>query len=255
MEIFQIILLAIVQGITEFLPISSQSHIILMSKLMEMDDQGLGFDIALHAGSLLAILIYYRRELNQALSFTDEGKSYIKLIIIGSIPLPIVALIFMDFVSIHFRSINSIAYITIIFAVLLYFSDMRKKDQYRNLKSIGIYIIIFIGFMQTLAIIPGVSRSGIVITAALLANFSREDSIRIAFILSIPAIFMATTYQSFQLYELKNYNILTDHLIGVLISFLVSYITIHLFITTINRISFTPYIVYRIILGFVLLGI
>ena len=109
--------------------------------------------------------------------------------------------------------------------------------------------------MQTLAIIPGVSRSGIVITAALLANFSREDSIRIAFILSIPAIFMATTYQSFQLYELKNYNILTDHLIGVLISFLVSYITIHLFITTINRISFTPYIVYRIILGFVLLGI
>ena len=111
MEIFQIILLAIVQGITEFLPISSQSHIILMSKLMEMDDQGLGFDIALHAGSLLAILIYYRRELNQALSFTDEGKSYIKLIIIGSIPLPIVALIFMDFVSIHFRSINSIAYI------------------------------------------------------------------------------------------------------------------------------------------------
>ena len=109
--------------------------------------------------------------------------------------------------------------------------------------------------MQTLAIIPGVSRSGIVITAALLANFSREDSIRIAFLLSIPAIFMATAYQSIQLYESENYNILVDHFLGVVLSFLASYITIHFFIKTISKISFTPYIIYRLILGFVLLGI
>ena len=107
--------------------------------------------------------------------------------------------------------------------------------------------------MQTLAIMPGVSRSGIVITAALLANFSREDSIKIAFLLSIPAIFMATVYQSMQLYEVGNIEILNEHLLGMILSFIFSYITIHLFISTINKISFTPYIVYRIALGLLLL--
>ena len=212
MEIFQIVLLSIVQGITEFLPISSQSHLILMSKFLGMRDQGLGFDIALHTGSLLAILIYYRREISQVLYLSNEGKNYIKLIIVASIPLPIVALEFMDFISINLRSINSIALMTIIFAVILYVADIRKKVQYNNLESISVYIIIFIGLMQTLAIIPGVSRSGIVITAALLANFSREDSVKIAFLLSIPAIFMASVYQSAQLYSIGDYEIFSEHL-------------------------------------------
>lgn len=250
----QIFLLAIIQGITEFLPISSQSHLILISKFLGMEDQGLGFDIALHAGSLLAILLYYRKEISQVFSLSDEGKNYIKLIIIGSIPLPIVALGFMDLVSIEFRSTESIALMTIIFAVVLYVSDVRKKTEYDNLRSISIYTIIFIGLMQTLAIIPGVSRSGIVITAALFANFSREDSIRIAFLLSIPAIFMATVYESVQLYELGSYHLLYEHLLGVILSFLASYTTIHFFFKTINRISFTPYIIYRLLLGFILLG-
>ena len=255
MEIFQIVLLSIVQGITEFLPISSQSHLILMSKFLGMRDQGLGFDIALHTGSLLAILIYYRREISQVLYLSNEGKNYIKLIIVGSIPLPIVALEFMDFVSINLRSINSIALMTIVFAVILYVADIRKKVQYNNLESISVYIIIFIGLMQTLAIIPGVSRSGIVITAALLANFSREDSVKIAFLLSIPAIFMASVYQSAQLYSIGDYEIFSEHLLGATLSFVASYLTIHFFIITINKISFTPYVIYRLLLGFVLLGI
>ena len=255
MEMLQIVLLAIVQGITEFLPISSQSHLILMSKFFGMRDQGLGFDIALHAGSLLAILIYYRREISQVLHLSNEGRNYLKLIMIGSIPLPIVALGFMDFVSINLRSINSIAIMTIIFAVILYLADMRKKVEYNNLESISVYIIIFIGLMQTLAIVPGVSRSGIVITAALFVNFSREDSVKIAFLLSIPAIFMAAVYQSAELYNIGDYNILTEHLLGVTLSFIASYMTIHFFIITINKISFTPYVIYRLLLGFVLIGI
>ena len=255
MEIFQIVLLSIVQGITEFLPISSQSHLILMSKFLGMRDQGLGFDIALHTGSLLAILIYYRREISQVLYLSNEGKNYIKLIIVASIPLPIVALEFMDFISINLRSINSIALMTIVFAVILYVADIRKKVQYNNLESISVYIIIFIGLMQTLAIIPGVSRSGIVITAALLANFSREDSVKIAFLLSIPAIFMASVYQSAQLYSIGDYEIFSEHLLGASLSFIASYLTIHFFIITINKISFTPYVIYRLLLGFVLLGI
>jgi len=142
---------------------------------------------------------------------------------------------------------------TILFAVILYLADTKKKEVITKFANISIYTIIFIGLMQTLAIMPGVSRSGIVITAALLANFSREDSIKIAFLLSIPAIFMATVYQSMQLYEVGNVEILNQHIIGIFLSFIFSYITIHLFISTINKISFTPYIIYRLILGIALL--
>ena len=253
MDFIHILILSAIQGITEFLPISSQSHLILTSHLLGMNDQGLGFDIALHAGSLIAILIYYRDEIRKILSVTDEGIRYFKLIIIGSIPLPLIGLLFIDIVSINMRSVTSIALMTIVFALILYIADVRKKENISSLASMGIFTIVFIGFMQTLAIMPGVSRAGIVITAALLANFSREDSIKIAFLLSIPAIFMATVYQSMQLYEIGNIEILNEHLLGIFLSFIFSYITIHLFISTINKISFAPYIIYRLALGFLLI--
>jgi len=254
MDFLQILILSAIQGITEFLPISSQSHLILTSALLGMKDQGLGFDIALHSGSLFAILIYYRKEIYKIVSASNEGMQYLKLIIIGSIPLPIIGLLFVDLVSTNMRSIESVAFMTIIFAFILYFSDTKKKNTISELQSISIFTIVFIGFMQTLAIMPGVSRSGIVITAALLANFSRENSIKISFLLSIPAIFMATVYQSMKLYKIGDIEILNEHLLGMFLSLIFSYITIHLFISTINKISFTPYIVYRLILGIVLIG-
>ncbi len=253
MDFVQILILSIIQGITEFLPISSQSHLILTSALLGMSDQGLSFDIALHAGSLMAILIYYRKEVTKIMSISDEGIQYLKLIIIGSIPLPIIGLLFVDIVSENLRTINTIAFMTIVFALLLYFAERRNHENENSFATLSFFTIIFIGFMQTLAIMPGVSRSGIVITAALLLNYSREDSIKIAFLLSIPAIFMATVYQSMQLYEVGNIEILNEHLLGMILSFIFSYITIHLFISTINKISFTPYVVYRIALGLLLL--
>ena len=253
MDFVQILILSIIQGITEFLPISSQSHLILTSKLLGMSDQGLSFDIALHAGSLMAIIIYYRKEITKIMSISDEGIQYLKLIIIGSIPLPIIGLLFVDIVSENLRTINTIAFMTIVFALLLYFAERRNHENKNSFATLSFFTIIFIGFMQTLAIMPGVSRSGIVITAALLLNYSREDSIKIAFLLSIPAIFMATVYQSMQLYEVGYIEILNEHLLGMILSFIFSYITIHLFISTINKISFTPYIVYRIALGLLLL--
>ena len=254
MEFIHILILSAIQGITEFLPISSQSHLILTSYLLGLKDQGIGFDIALHAGSLIAILIYYRNEIKKILSLTSEGLDYLKLMVIGSIPLPIIGLLFIDTVSVNMRSISSIALMTLLFAVILYLADAKKKDEITKLTNISVFTIIFIGLMQTLAIMPGVSRSGIVITAALLVNFSREDSIKIAFLLSMPAIFMATVYQSMQLYKIGNVAILNEHLLGMFLSFIFSYITIHLFISTINKISFTPYIIYRLILGVALIG-
>ena len=252
MELLNIIILALIQGITEFLPISSSSHLVLFSELTSFPDQGIGFDIALHTGSLIAVLVYFKDELRKVLALTHEGNQYLKLLIVASIPLPIIGLIFIDYVSLYMRNIQSIAIMTIIFALLLFFADKNRKDS-KDVINCSLVVIIFIGLMQTLAIMPGVSRAGVVITAALLVGFSRSDSIKIAFLLSIPAIFMATIYQSMQLLNTNDILLFREYLLGFLFSFIFSFLTIKLFISTINKISFAPYIIYRIILGSVLL--
>ncbi len=252
MELLNIIILALIQGITEFLPISSSSHLVLFSELTNFPDQGIGFDIALHAGSLLAVLVYFRDELKKILFLTHEGNQYLKLILVASIPLPIIGLIFIDHVTFYMRNIQSIAIMTILFALLLLFADKTRKDN-KDIINCSLVVVIFIGLMQTLAIIPGVSRAGIVITAALLTGFSRNDSIKIAFLLSIPAIFMASTYQSMQLLKMNDILLFREYSLGFICSFIFSFLTIKFFISTINKISFSPYIIYRIILGSTLL--
>ena len=252
MELLNIIILALIQGITEFLPISSSSHLVLFSELTSFPDQGIGFDIALHTGSLIAVLVYFKDELRKVLALTHEGNQYLRLLIVASIPLPIIGLIFIDYISLYMRNIQSIAIMTIIFALLLFFADKNRRDS-KDVINCSLVVIIFIGLMQALAIMPGVSRAGIVITAALLVGFSRSDSIKIAFLLSIPAIFMATIYQSMQLLNTNNVLLFREYTLGFLFSFIFSFLTIKLFISTINKISFAPYIIYRIILGSVLL--
>jgi len=251
-DILNIIILSLIQGITEFLPISSSSHLILIPMLTEYPDQGVMFDIALHTGSLLAVIIYYRREIINALQLSDYGKNLIRLLIIGSIPLPIAGLLIIDFVSYNLRTVEVIALMTISFALLLLIADRKSKNN-KDITAISSIAILTIGLFQTLALVPGVSRSGIVITAALLLNYKRVDAIKMAFLLSIPAIFMASVYNVFELTSSQNIIIYKEHFIGMILSLLFSYITIHLFITTINKISFTPYIIYRILLGTILL--
>ena len=148
MEFIHILILSAIQGITEFLPISSQSHLILTTYILGLNDQGVGFDIALHTGSLIAILIYYRNEVNKILSLTNEGLDYLKLILIGSIPLPIIGLLFIDIVSANMRSVDSIALMTLLFAVILYFADYKQKKELTNLTNISIFTIIFIDFLN-----------------------------------------------------------------------------------------------------------
>ena len=252
MDILNIIILSIIQGITEFLPISSSSHLILLPMFTEFPDQGIMFDVALHTGSLFAILIYYRNEIKNIFQFTDNGKSFIRLIVIGSIPLPIAGLLLIDLISLNLRSIEVISVMTIAFALLLLYADNYNKPS-KQITYISTKIILFIGLFQILALVPGVSRSGIVITAALLLNYNRNDAIKIAFLLSIPAIFMASSYNLLQLSSMGSVSILNDHLLGMTLSLIVSYLTIYFFIATINKISFAPYIIYRIMLGTLLL--
>ena len=254
MEILNIIILSFIQGVTEFLPISSSSHLILLSELSDYPDQGLGFDIALHTGSLIAVLIYFKSELKKILFLTHDGQQYLKLMFIASIPLPIIGLIFIDYISLYLRNMHSIAVMTISFALILYFVDKNRKER-ENILNVSLTTIIFIGLMQTLAIIPGVSRAGIVITAALIVGFNRNDSIKISFLLSIPAILMASIYQMTQLLDTNDIILVKEYLLGFLFSFIFSYLTIRLFISTINRITFSPYIIYRIILGTFLLTV
>jgi undecaprenyl-diphosphatase len=252
MDILNIIILSIIQGVTEFLPISSSSHLILLPMFTEFPDQGIMFDVALHTGSLFAILIYYRNEIKNIFQFTDNGKSYTRLIIIGSIPLPIAGLLLIDLISLNLRSIEVISVMTIAFALLLLYADNYNKPS-KLITNISTKIILVIGLFQILALVPGVSRSGIVITAALLLNYNRNDAIKIAFLLSIPAIFMASSYNLLQLSSMGSVPILNDHLLGMTLSLMVSYLTIYFFIATINKISFAPYIIYRIMLGTLLL--
>jgi undecaprenyl-diphosphatase len=220
--------------------------------LTEYPDQGVMFDIALHTGSMLAVIIYYRKEIINALKLSDHSNNLIRLLIIGSIPLPIAGLLIIDFVSYNLRAIEVIGLMTISFALLLLIADRKSKNN-KDIADISSIAILTIGLFQTLALVPGVSRSGIVITAALLLNYKRIDAIKIAFLLSIPAIFMASVYNVFELTSSENIIIYKEHFIGMILSLLFSYITIHLFITTINKISFTPYIIYRILLGTMLL--
>ena len=252
MEILNIIILSLIQGVTEFLPISSSAHLVLLSELSSFPDQGIGFDIALHAGSLLAILIYFKDELKVILTLNSDGRQYLKLMLIGSIPLPVIGIISIDYISMYMRNIQSIALMTILFALLLYFVDKNRKES-KTILNCSISVLLFIGLMQAFALMPGVSRAGIVITAALFIGFNRNDSIKISFLLSIPAIFMASIYQTMQLLGEGDIVLLNEYLLGFFLSFAFSYLTIKLFISTINKVTFSPYIIYRIILGTVLL--
>lgn len=245
-------MLAAIQGITEFLPISSSSHLILFPLLTDYEDQGLGFDIALHFGSLMAIMAFYRKELAEILNKSNEGIHYMKLIIIASIPLPIAGIFLIEFISENLRNLHTIGFMTIAFALLLYFSDRNSKSN-QTITNLSLSLMIIIGFFQIIALIPGVSRSGIVITAALLLHLNRSDSIKVAFLLSIPALFMASIYQGIELYYSQDDSILENNILGALLSFVFSYTTIKLLVLTINRITFAPFIIYRLFLGTFLL--
>ncbi len=264
MDILQAIFLAFIQGITEFLPISSSAHLILIPKLSNWTDQGLIFDIAVHFGSLFAIIWYFRKDI---LSLTNDffvsiprlqliGQAKIAWgIILATIPVGIAGLLFKDIIASDFRSIIIIAYANLFFAILLGIADYINNKKIDTRNSLTWFDIFFIGFAQTLAIIPGTSRSGIAITAGLLLGLSRHMAVKFAFLLAIPVIFLSTVLAVFDLTtatEAINYQIL---IIGFVISMLVSYMVIALFMKFIVLISLNYFVLYRIVLSAILLNI
>ena len=244
------LILAIIQGISEFTPVSSSAHLIIVSKISDFDLGNLQLDISLHLGSLLAIILFFRKDLLDIVN----NKNIFLLIIFGSIPLVIVGYIFYTTNLIdQFRNLKVIAWTTLTFGILLYFSDkieLRKKiSSDLNIKS-----IIIIGVFQIFAIIPGVSRSGIVITASRFLKFDRVESSKIAFYLSIPAL-TGASFLSLKNITTQSVEINYLIVIAMFLSFLFSYITIRFFLFYINKFSLSVFVIYRIIIGLVLIFI
>ena len=249
-EFIEILILSAIQGISEFLPISSSAHLIIVSNLYDLKASSLLIDISLHLGSLLAIIFFFRKDL---LDLKNNHK-LLKLIIIGSIPVIVFGYILHTTELIYLlRNIKIIAWTTLIFGIVLYFADQRKIDQ--NISSnLNIKSIIFIGLFQILALIPGVSRAGITMTAARFLNFNRVDSGKISFLLSIPSLAGASLLG---LKDIANESISINILVvfAIILSFLFSYLTVKFFLKYLNKFSLNIFVIYRILIAFILLSI
>ena len=246
-DFIEILILSAIQGISEFLPISSSAHLILVSSLYDLKTSSLLIDISLHLGSLLAIIFFFRKDLFNL----KYNHKLLKLIVIGSIPLIIFGYILHTTELVHLlRNIKVIAWTTLFFGIILFFADQRKFDQ-NIATNLNIKSIIFIGLFQILALIPGVSRAGITMTAARFLKFNRVDSSKISFLLSIPALAVASFLG---LKDALNESIEINYLIivAVILSFLFSYMTVKFFLSYINKFSLNIFVIYRVIISLIL---
>jgi len=249
-DFFEIFLLSIIQGVSEFIPVSSAAHLILASNIYEFKNQSLLIDISLHLGSLLAILFYFKDDI---FNFKKNKNLFYK-IIIGTLPLIIFGyFLYSTNIIYQLRDIKVIAWATLFFGILIYIADknkfLKKIDTDFTIRS-----VLIIGFFQVIALIPGASRAGITITAGRILGFDRTDSTKISFYLSIPALAGAS---ALGIKDLLNENIEFSFiaLIGILLSFIFSLITIKYFLKFIKKFSFKAFVLYRIILSLILLYI
>tara|TARA_B100001250_G_scaffold67092_1_gene53644 strand:- start:705 stop:1469 length:765 start_codon:yes stop_codon:yes gene_type:complete len=246
-NIIEILILSAIQGISEFIPVSSSAHLILVSTLYEFKSSSLLIDISLHLGSLMAIIYFFRDELFD----TRKNKRFLSLIILGSIPLIIVGYILYSTGLIYqLRNIEIIAWTTLIFAVILYISDKSRFDK-KISSNLNFQSIIFIGIFQIFSLVPGVSRAGITITASRILKFNRVDSSKISFLLSIPALAGASVLSFKDVFEQTiEFNYLV--VIATISSFIFSFLTVKFFLIYINKFSMNAFVIYRVIIALIL---
>ena len=246
-DIIEVIILSAIQGISEFLPISSSAHLILVSSLYEFKNSSLLIDISLHLGSLFAIIYYFREDLLNVRS----NKRLLGLIIIGSIPLIIVGyVLFSTGIIYNLRNIKVIAWTTLVFGIILYIADKNRFDK-KISSNLNLQSILFISLFQVLSLVPGVSRAGITITAARILKFNRFDSGKISFLLSIPALAGASFLGLKDVFTQSiEFNYLV--IIAILTSFIFSFVTVKFFLIYINKFSMNAFVIYRIIIALIL---
>ena len=247
----EILILSLIQGVSEFLPISSVAHLVLVSKYYEFANQNLLIDICLHLGSLLAIIVYFRNDL---FSFV-KNKNFLIKILIGTVPIIPVGYVFYQTGIIHqLRNLEVFGWTSLIFGIFLYLSDKRNTNkkietEFSNKSAI------FIGLFQTLALVPGVSRSGITITSGRLLGFNRFDSAKISFFLSIPTLFAASILGVYNIYKEGSVELNFLAIIAVIFSFTFSYFTIAIFLNFIKKFSLKIFVYYRIIISLLILSL
>ena len=250
-NIIQILLISIIQGIAEFIPVSSSAHINLLSNLLDYEKFELAINVSAHFGSLVAVLFYFNKEIYNF----SKNKNLFYKVIIASIPIFIIGYILIELKIIsNLRTIEIMGWTTIIFGILLYISDkfkiklkMKNNFTFRN--------AIIIGFYQTLALIPGVSRSGIIITGARFLKFNRIDAAKISFLLSIPALGAWSLYGCFDLIKQNDQILTVSSILTAFLSFIFSYITIKYFLIYLKKFNLNLFVIYRLILGIILLSI
>ncbi len=273
MDWLQVVLLSLIQGLTEFLPISSSAHLVLPAQLTDWPDQGLAFDVAVHFGTLLAVIAYFRQDLLQMLAaFTrapamlsnlgwrpilqqtaahDEHLDLVIKLALATLPVAVVGFATKDIIEANLRTLSVIATTTILFAVVLWIADRRPGS--RSLA--GWSDTIWIGLAQTFALLPGTSRSGITIAVALLVGLNRVAAARFSFLLAIPTIAGAQLLLTLDLMSEGNSVDLAPTAVGGLIAFASAYLSIHFFIRLLDRFGMMPYVIYRLVLGSVLFWI
>ena len=249
-NIIEVLILSAIQGISEFLPISSSAHLILVSSLYDFKTSSLLIDISLHLGSLFAIIYFFRKDLLDV----KNNKRLLSLIILGSIPLIIVGYILYSTGIIHeLRNIRIIAWTTLIFGVILFIADKNRFDK-KISSNLNLQSILFISLFQILSLVPGVSRAGITITAARILKFNRVDSSKISFLLSIPALGGASFLGLKDVIDQSvEFNYLV--IIAIISSFIFSFMTVKFFLIYINKFSMNAFVIYRILIALILFSI
>ena len=249
-DIIEVLILSAIQGISEFLPISSSAHLILVSSLYEFKNSSLLIDISLHLGSLFAIIYFFREDLLNVRS----NKRLLGLIIIGSIPLIIFGyILYSTGIIYNLRNIKVIAWTTLVFGIILYIADKNRFDK-KISSNLNLQSILFISLFQVFSLVPGVSRAGITITAARILKFNRLDSGKISFLLSIPALAGASFLGLKDVFTQSiEFNYLV--IIAILTSFIFSFVTVKFFLIYINKFSINAFVIYRIIIALILFAL
>lgn len=245
----EIIILSLIQGVAEFIPVSSSSHLILASEYFNLTNQSLLIDVSLHIGSFIAVVLYFYKDI---LNFYQNKILFFK-IFISSIPVMLIGYFLVKSGEIEkIRNLETIAWTTLIFGILLYISDKFKLK--KNVKeNFSLKSAIFIGLFQILSLFPGVSRSGIAITAARFLNFKRTDAAKISFLISIPILGAVSGFGLINIIQSNDTNFAKLNLVAILISFIFSFLTIKYFLKFISKFSLNVFVVYRVLLGLLLL--
>ncbi len=257
----QIVVLAIVQGLTEFLPISSSGHLVLVPSALGWSDQGLAFDIAVHFGSLGAVLLFFRKDIKALLrggvqvlgANVETIESRMALgIALGTIPAAVAGLLLAGWIEANLRSPSFIVFTLSGYAILMILADRFGRRE-REISGIRIKDAFIIGCAQALALIPGTSRSGVTITAAMALGFERQDAARFSFLLAVPVILLATAYQLFKLLGADTQVAWGQLGIAAVISGIVAYLSIEFFMRFVSRIGLLPFAIYRLVLAGIIL--